>query len=602
MSYTKNTIFYKDFTAANGYEYRLEFVPGDTVDLSSPAEVEFPNNVIFNEITLKGGFADPLPKGLPGANTMKLKLNLGNMTGDWADVKQWILNGQSGAVSGSTFTPAKRSNIRAYGGTVYLDDVYIPNVWKLKILDYELLGSTIDYYIYVGYQDNIPEVEREINRKWNDEIISITTMGIEKLVFSSVKFKYWADFNMTTIDPADINITRWTDSSEGDIYYYGAFTLNYEIEHSSLYNMMTAIETFAETYLRAYLRSNSPSTNITSTPFSSWRFYENDYSTQTNSHGSVLTTTDLLFVGRLILDSTNIAGMLVDSDSENNLFEYDNIWDYLVFETDAFKSKAYFFYDSGGSIALNLVFRRMFSTTATTLEDDDIVGDKIKIKSGVSDITISEAISHIRDIPDDDIDEIQYKMAGTAFQNTDEHELNWHNHLVMFKEGYNQPSVNFLLPERTFVRMLLHKGSDSLYYKVNDYCEYDTGDGETFTSDTGYDTSIPDFPSKKKIEADSTFGIAFKQYIDTRLSKSGLGYVTAKAMANIFSSRYQALIDDVEITHHSALLQHVGDRYDLNLSELSAPFGQEAYLVEVEIDVINSLSKCKFYLKGSYDT
>jgi hypothetical protein len=297
--------------------------------------------------------------------------------------------------------------------------------------------------------------------------------------------------------------------------------------------------------------------------------------------------------------------MLVDSESENNLFEYDNAWDYLTFETDAFKSKARFQYDGSTSSTSNLflTWYNLFEAySGFTLTEDDIIGEKITIKSGVSDITISEAISHIRDIPDDDIDEISYKLRGSAFQNTDEHELNWHNHLVMFNNGKKIGSSYYLFSERAFTRMLLYKSSDSNYYKINDYCQYSTGDGNVFTPDVGYDTNIPDTNNKIKIEPDSTFGIAFKQYIDARLSKSGIGYVTAKAMANIFSSRYQAIIDDIELNHADACLRHVGEQYTLDISELAAPFGQEAYLVDIEIDVINSRSKCKFYLKGHYDT
>ena len=207
MAYTKNTKFYKVINSI----YKLTFIPADVTALSSPAEVEFPNDIILSSestLVISKNYEDDLPLHLEETPEIQVALNLSNMTGDWADVKNWILN--TADITDSTIY----NQITLSYGNEYF---FFPNQW---ILEKDTTGDgTFDTEIFTGMQLVNPSYTIEVNDNGEsiaqiivlDRIRAISQAYTREMILQSVK----------TLEPTARQATSLSDYYNRENNYLG---------------------------------------------------------------------------------------------------------------------------------------------------------------------------------------------------------------------------------------------------------------------------------------------------------------------------------------------------------------------------------------------
>ena len=248
LSYPRNAIYYKEFTSDNGRAWKLQFIPGDTIDLSSPYLIEFPDDVI-SEIEIENGFENEIPPSMELGATCKLKLNLSNLKDSgsqvyWAYVKSYITQG---------ITPTTRS--------VNGHDIQIPNRWVIT----EYNGSSW-IVIFHGIQDLRPEKEYNYETKleYQIELIDIVRASYERTLIVDLEGV------IPTSATNELRYLGWgAAETAGYNYLYGVgYKSRYYIKLAKVVDILSTLQTKAQLVYRALMRSASPQIIDTGNPYS----------------------------------------------------------------------------------------------------------------------------------------------------------------------------------------------------------------------------------------------------------------------------------------------------------------------------------------------
>jgi hypothetical protein len=620
-SFDRNYKFYKEFDGKFGWKYKLYFVPGGIIDLSSPAEVEFPNGIIQPDIKCSADYDKNLPLGLPLANESSITLNLNNFrnkgSDDWETVRDWILD-------------AKYPNVRTISVGSLSKDVYIPNRWYL-LSNNGVVGGAYNYLEFDTVQDKTPGWKIKKGKYASD--VTLKCLDINRYLLENLDIDTYCQYvRLQSLDGyADDYVWNTVWDVSGWKYgilsklYFGS-SLYFKVWYASLNNLSTVWMAECLTYLiQAVTRNASATYQCNPSWFWNQQFYRQNLNKNAQI-GTDLTYTDIMAVVAVTQHDADfpsgrlVGGMCYNSKSENNFYKFPNLWDLNKYIAEQTFVKGEFSVGTTFDDKV-LYWDRIFNPSLVGTEENpelfarDFISE-IEFSSGIEAQMVSKGISHVSNVfegatlklQSEDItipaDQLEFEVKNDNAILSDkamEFEHIFHNHQISAtNDSYQQTLFTVLHHPSVIMRGLYyaHSGNslDTLV-RVHDWFEIDCGDGVIISSDDiSADTDMWTIPDG------GIFALVWTLWLTDRLHHSGLAYTSAKAALAGFGTDKQLIIN-ATTRLHKALPRYLGAGYKININSLlpgnnNTKYSDKAYLTGIETDYVSHESTCKFFVRG----
>lgn len=588
------------FNGLGDWKYKLTLTPGWDSDLST-ADRSLPDSILEGVI-IKAGY-DTHAIGLPLTSTMELSLNLEKIQNqylgtdlDFDELNRIIHEGGKGGTRSIDFGWVTKS-------------VLIPNMWVLQSNNGD--GTTsYSKYEFIGMQEVKPEQEFELDG--TNVNVKITCLDVVRSIFERISPDDIV--NHIAYNAYNVTYNGWLYdlyyTGTDDAYIYsridsGAFSL------ATSASILRSIKETADLYLKAFCRETTHDFDITNTWLWPVTYYSTKHTTAGLEYNAGLS--DAYYVINTYINSVVESGLFIEgSIDEENLLNYDNIWDMLKFISEGHFGKCWIDINStnGTDHEINFKFLWLFQDTegnAKTLTANDVIGNCKLRKAGEY---IIKSISHINGA-DKENGEIEYNIEGTQAEKTFEADMVVHNHAVGLEaEGswsagntaWYEPGMQIVRGKRNPRAAYTPEGSK--YVKVNDYCIVNVDGATSYTGEATYDDT-PLYKSTINSEE------KYIQWLNNRTSLASQGYVVAKAAVSTYGNANQAVLEfttDLE----NALPRMIGDNYSIDLTDFfptgytpTIPYSVPAdytdgncQLIEVEADIIKHQSKVKMFVRA----
>lgn len=608
--HNKNYIFYKDLVPIRNWKYRLQMIPGDITTLSTPTEIELPDNLIIRSCKVKHNYDNDMPTGQPLADEMNLeiKINCDNNTGV-SQLVDWIIAGQS-------------SDTKQVSTYVYKDDFYsinVPNRWRL--LSNNGSGSSYTKVEFEGFQEIKPKKKFTITKQLIKLDLKIIGAWRSLLERSKVEI-----LNSAPITP-DYEVQHIVDYLY--VYdlipqaFYGFFKLNQHAYINKISSMATRIENLIEEIACVMYRSTI-TVNIPATIwFSHWTFYALDTTTLNQSYENIpLTTGNLGLIESVIDGQSTVVGGLLDDNSENQtLIEYDCFWDLFSIQYEGEFSKVNWIYeDNELTYNVNKVLDSVSQATKTTLIGNDISEPSIEQGGNF----FNHFIIHYKGTQSRDLTELDYKEPmSTLNDDSFEPELMMNNIPLEYDDsdpdtyGSESPPIyardGYYLKNAPGIRCLYAIFSAPMpvgfttewvqtAIKVHEKCVLSIGDSKTITTDLNTDN----LPLATDL---GTFATNVKNFINKR-QVTGIPKVIVNSANLLFNNYNQGLLSG-KTRVEDALPRFLGDMFAIDVTTLTpddstlgfkqpADYdnGKNAILSFTEADFISGTSDVKYFMRA----
>lgn len=637
MAFDRDRIFTHEFTGGNGWSYKLIMIPADTTALTTPlTETLLPSDIISKDtgFVVKRGFDDDRIAGLQLTDVMTFDIDLSSFhdkgSDDWTTVRDWIVQGQLGTVSLGAFTPTTKTinyddSVPAYGNK----DINLPNVW---ILLTDSGTGTMNRTEFIGVQDVRPSQTISIENGYATKTISL--ISIDRYVFELFDMYALSIIAETTdipgkLKPDTIDYYTWNISSEQAFVSSIANQTILTFKKNNLWSytfqsLLDAIfSDFPTNIYQSLLRNTTSTVSDQGDVFDSLKVYKTTQDTNLTKQAEITSPSNLYYAfnGFTIGDEGDRSSVGMFGGGEDNVYEYDNVWDLLKYWVDSFWNKCNIQYVitslSDMKFDMYFVFQRIYKAlnhsggtiSATSLTSSNF-GSKIDFEE--NSMYVAQGITYIRDINEtQDINDDESYEAPTEFtyygngilnEESEEIKVIFHNQLPVpnsdktatYRDG------NLLnIYTKTITRGIYYKplGENKLRM-ISDYIQVDTGDG-TIDPETSYDAT--DLPNMAQ---EISWGVKYPALIDwlnTRYGVSGMGYVFAKAGVEIYGNTFQAMISGA--VKSESVSNIIGVEYTIDPNDLiegtflNPPYeNTSAWSVSQENDIINGINKIKFWL------
>ncbi len=589
MAFNRNHRFYWAFTDADGANWKLYFTPSDVTDLSSPTEHQMPKKMLGDEIIISGGFADEVPYGMELAGTMKLKIPLHEYTAhgsdDYETVRGYIQEG---------FNPSTK--------TVHSREIAIPNIWELYNVD-----ETKTYW--TGVQTILPLKNYSINyisdTIWLDiEVVSIHQYILENTLIEDIDVQY------NTI-PYQSNIANFYVTI-GSFYPTTIMMLppkepkSWAGTFAPITIVIESIATAIEEVLQAVKRDNTLTFTLESPELSKTYFESNHDRYYTYNP---IETFTIYCLTRIVVKNEPVGG-LFGTNSEHSLHEYNNCWNLLQAWCEGCLVKARYNHHTPGLYVTKILDPTSLRSTADrTISTSDIVQRTLDIEVGYGFCANSNV--HVTNI-NEGTGEYEYTSKNHSLSNDSaEVGLVLHNQIP----GYNHTPGTIQRGDNYYQRLTLDAPIARAIYRYNvlsdeisfvavsDYLELSLGGNDYFGDDyiiapvnvDGDDNYYAQYPvsSGYGVGGGAT-GAGIGGWVEWRMSRSGAGHVTAKALDAIHGSTDAGLI---ALTTAASIAnnRYIGDIYIINVV-LPDESNNTAIMVSYEYNVTTARTECKYYL------
>lgn len=354
----RNAIYYTDYNYA-GIDYRLEIIPADSADLSSPAMIEVSESSLIKVDNQNSKFSNKLPVGLVSAGSLKITFDLLKCPDDLVDylIEPYISISKSVAVNPTGGAAVNKTY-----------DLELSNLYVLKYYN-----GTEHITLFVGSQ------KKTVKRKYsvNKQLVSAEyeIIDIAHVIYTQTKSKMIAEAMLSNAQVS--NFEAFYDSVAYDHLFKGSginqFTyaiadgfknpetgaFDVMFGFMKLSDLMLQINIIAEQLLKLYYRGAASITthgNI----MSGIKYYKQYVSDNSHAKGAELAYSNLLFIAAY--QKTNVESQVLSnpnggflSDNENdidNLYNYETGWDFIKTLSETKFIKAVFSYTERG-IKLN---------------------------------------------------------------------------------------------------------------------------------------------------------------------------------------------------------------------------------------------------------
>lgn len=616
----RNDVFSKTFTGGDGNEYSITLVCGHHQDIVSGNVVDFPDNVIFDNIESEVGYDKGTPVGLPTAKVLSIEVDLANInSGDWADVSLAIVRGRS-------------ESQRTVNGVA----MYIPNLWVITPTS----GGDTIYACQVPSSKKIKIASGVA--KYKIDLIGIEKPTLERLTITMLDLD---NLTPTWTLPAVSSPTPSSDLVNicYDVTLGGAFRYVNEdpVNGKKMFSMgdfFGRIESKAQNLLDAFLRnfaSKTVSINISDID-NIWTFYIQDVDTN-HDKGTALTFSNLLIFGFLVGTGGDNKGGFFDA-KDTGLYGYNNVWSFLRQFCDSMLMKAKF----GDTEPLALNFYPILDVVSSEGSIDNI--DPIEYDLSPSELYVSETTAYT--LGGSNADVINAKSVseyGSIDGDSNDSEVMFNSFTLEFgdgmREAINDGGDNYISADNVIakkgypsIRSLYYKSGSTVggrnYFKVHDDCTLNVGGGlSSITGDSTYgsyayvnntgtgiasviggDSGTYESIKHFSIKQFNVFWIsAFFNSLHNRQRYYGVGYNRSEGAKQIFSNENQGLLEaklSAQITSASFIrLSSLGERYTIDLSTISGvgalgEFSGSMILTKIKYDFIEGTATCTFFMRG----
>lgn len=579
MSFTKNSVFYKTFKTRNK-NLKLIFIPADTITLSSPTNIELPDDFVLSKVEVNSQMPDNSPVGMELAREMSLELDLTRLQGDFVDVRNWIL------------------------------DVNVRNRWIL-LSDCDSIDiSTVEFD---GLQE--PPSPLVLSRKSLEvKVIDVVKSALE-LPFDALEEQIETYVSDTDVSPYSMNksyfaiqFSNYTNSNK----WIGRYQSS-SIEQFIAWDVPKLFEYlfgFAGIRLSLITRTTMTFSSAEFSNFAMNKFIDFYKTTNLESYATngLLHDDEVHLIIAIRNDLNELIGGLLSKKSESSYKDYEAIWDLFKAFAEMFLGRLTFQYEldtSTYNATIKPIFTKIFNTSGVITAYQGLTPltnlTKTDFSISIGENYISRATAHIRGITAEQPTEYIQKYEGVANEKGAEIELPADN-LCRFTEVTN--SRNYVnLSEFAMINTFYFYTSSAylpLWYftKVHNYCVADLGDGVIINSG---DTSS--FTWTLGSSADDDLQADYNLQASQLNNLSSYAKLYQKAMEYVWAKPNHLVIKDIELTFEQARPKHIGSRSTIDYSELlgyslSGIYGTYAIWTNVTTDYVRGTTKLELYVRG----
>lgn len=648
----KDVKYYKSWSVG-GWIYRLSFIPGKDTEITTEY-IELPATFILNDVSVRSGYDNDIPIGLPLADEMDLTWDLANMYDDsyatWSEFRQWLIDGST--IKGST-----------YFNTVILQS----NNGS---------GETFTKVEFIGVQDVKPQKEIEVTQSsmtFKCSYVSLNRVIFERLKWSEILpdktsfdykcsgFSNYQNWKYPAVIEYQYNFKAYFKNGQGhqlsyytmvgpikephELYKTHTFTTgwkgqeNTEIHFHKLDTILNIIYYAAQDNLRKFTRRSDNFVLYSHTPLDHLIINSAANDEYINSKAHILPSDVYLFTG--VYDKDEIirkGGYFSDNDKNVSIYKYKTPWDWIK-ALGQLGMKITFSYSTGLNCQIEytkiMVNPNTFSAGIT--KQNSVL--PLKIGEGAN-LKQTAQITLIGKTGGYDVENYTTNDGGAENDNSYSEELCLHNNAINYNyddngdELWRAPALSILKIFPTFTdfyyleteNTTISGGKFTAMKKMSDIASIDFGESMVYsnTLPVSVPAQPPFYYRNDKYEGDLQVDEAmsnkilsnasgswyehygnmpksFQEYLDYRQERTGLGVLLANAYFGLLGKTRQSLI---EVTTNSdvALPRYNGYIYTVDVSALlpiNIDIGIEntkAILVSVETNFIKNESSCKFFI------
>jgi|GEM_PF-3634090 len=573
MAFVKEeTEFYKDITDECGRRHKIVFWPAITTTRNIKQSVEFPDNFILKTYEIDAGFNDNLPIGMAKAMTMKFKIDISQMDGDWAEVRNWIMADSSFPAPAATMFSGRK--------------IYAPNIWQSWSDTYD---GTIDTWLeFIGGQNIHEPDEMEIDKdycEWEVNVTSLDRLALENFLFTETSANI--DGIWARVDERKYNNQYTPPTNAG--HYYRHNMIN-------IYEFYNWLEVKFNIYCCILTREGDTTYNIIRrSQGGNVQFYKQTTDIMNNIGPVAHDAHSLLNDIYLFLfsdDGKKSTQWIINSDETTIGGEVVNGWDFFKrisennLEIITFRPA----FRYGRGLTIN---RYLWQDLDLTINADEIIfKDKIKVTRKFN--IISNAVAHIPVCDNNEDTEINIYNGGAQVDKAWETGMLWTGTPNNITNNENCTEIKPIRGYYYDTGQLW--GSDPILERVHEKTKLFISDDPTKFNEFDDSYYLIDRPlADKHFEANM---IEFNREIYPYT----LDGLVAQTIIDLFGNINQYLVE-LEIDSDKIQLSHLGSDVTLNLAViLDKPYlagiGSKGKIVGINKNNITGITNLTIFLRG----
>lgn len=588
-----------EYTSREGTPYKLELVLGHQSDLSSPNTYSFPVNVLNMEtIETEWGFVDDMPIGFMKLGTLKLNLDLTDLTGaNDGDADYWDVVRM--AIQKGISTTSRQVD----GGLA--PNQYIPNRWTL----YSGAGYTQKEFIgfQVFNEEKMPKIENGVitlELEINDALTTIL-----KSIKPTNDGMNSYDLNLVAGSEYVLDVMFFDGVSYHSIINYYFHTNHNIVTYGDFWDwVLVKLNKYAVVFFRdpAILINTDitkPYTLLSSNPLSHCTFYKHNFSTSDGVPSIAIDNNTQLVLIHSIGGSDYNGLLFPHNDGGEGWDEYESLYDIIKFTVEYLHGKCIVdFNPASGTISMG--FHKLYDRTLSTAEKSlnvDNIYDKYDFEIIPK---IVKSVVNCKDTRNDSINEFTESIPASMSEESYELQALFQNSQTMIKDyllhfwsngdGTYSRAIwmqHVLAPCRN-----LYYINDIPYITVNgiirihDNCTIDLGDSITYSQTAN--------PSYNWVDWGSS--------INTNAMNTGLPRVIAKMNLDLFSREHQYYFNAM-VNKSLADLSMMGDTYSIDLNgfadhdflQSGTTTDTMGLLVSIKTNHYTEISEGKWYIRSN---